>query len=121
MVEPKNFAEDNKVDDWIKVMNEELDQIEKNQTWEIFPRPKSKNIVGTEWVFKKKFKEDGQVIRNKARLVCKGCTQVEGIDLEETFCPVAIIEAIIMFLAYSCYRNFKVYQMDVKYAFLMGI
>ena len=100
--------------------NEELDQIEKNQTWELFPRPKSKNIVGTKWVFKNKFNEYAQVIINKARLVCKGYAQVEGVDLEETFSPVARLEAIIMFLAYSCYRNFKVYQMDVKYAFLNG-
>ena len=60
------------------------------------------------------------MIRKKERLVCKGYAQVEGIDLEENFSPVAILEAIIMFLAYSCYRNFKVYQMDVKYAFLNG-
>jgi hypothetical protein len=66
-------------------MNEELDQIEKNQTWELVPRPKNKNVVGTKWIFKNKFNEDGQVIRNKERLVCKGYAQVEGIDFEETF------------------------------------
>ena len=85
VVEPKNFAEANKDENCIKAMNEELDQIENNQTWELFPRPKIKNIVGTKWVFKNKFNEDGQVIRNKARLVCKGYAQVEGIDLKETF------------------------------------
>ena len=63
--------------------------------------------------------EDGQVIGNKARLVCKRYAQMEGIDLE-AFSPVARLEAIKMFLAYSCYRNFKVYQMDIKYAFLNG-
>ena len=82
MAEPKNFAEANKYDDWIKAMNEELDKMEKNQTWELFPRPKIKNIVGTKWFFKNKFNEDGQVIRNKARLVHKGYAQVEGVDLE---------------------------------------
>ena len=82
MVEPKNFVEARKDDDWINAVNEELDQIEKNQTWELFPRPKSKNIVGTKWVFKNKFNEYGQVIRNKETLVCKGYAQVEGIDLE---------------------------------------
>ena len=66
----------------------------------------------------KKFNEDGQVIRNKAILVCKVNAQVEFIDLEETFSPVARSEAIRIFLEYSCYRNFKVYQMDVKYSFL---
>ena len=99
-------------------MNEELDQIEKNETWELVPRPEDKNIVGTKWIFKKKFNWDGQVIRNKARLVCRGYAQVEGIDLEETYSPVAWLEAIRMFLALSCHKNFKVYQMDVKYAFI---
>ena len=69
VVELKNFVEAIKDNDWIKDMNEQLDQIENNQTWELFPRPKSKNIVGTKWVFKNKFNEDGQVIRNKARPV----------------------------------------------------
>ena len=60
------------------------------------------------------------MIRNKARLVCKGYAQVEGIDFEETFAPVSRLEAIIMFLEFSCYKNFKVYQMDVKSVFLNG-
>ena len=62
--------------------------------------------------------EDGQIIRNKARLVCKGYSQIEGIDFEETFAPVAQMEAIRMFLAFTCSKGFKVYQMDVKSAFL---
>ena len=63
-------------------MNEELDQIEKNKTWELAPRPKNKNAIGTKWVFKNKVNEDGEVIRNKDRLVCKGYAKVEGIDFE---------------------------------------
>ena len=101
-------------------MNEELNQIEKNQTWELVPRSKNKNVIGTKWVFKNKVNEDGQVIRNKSRLVCKGYAQVEGVDFEETFAPVAILEAIRMFLVFSSYKKFKVYQMDVKSAFLNG-
>ena len=95
-------------------MNEELDQIEKNQTWDLVPRPKDKNVIGTKWVFKNKMNEDGQVVKNKARLVCKGYAQVDGVDFEETFAPMAILEAIRMFLAFSSYKKFKVYQMDVK-------
>ncbi len=64
--------------------------------------------------------EDEQVIRNKARLVCKGYSQIEGIDFEETFAPVARVEAIRMFLAFSCSKGFKIYQMDVKSTFLNG-
>ena len=84
------------------------------------PRPKNKNVIGTKWVFRNKLNEEGQVTRNKARLVCKGYAQVEGIDFEETFAPVARMEAIRMILAYSCSKEIKVYQMDVKSAFLNG-
>jgi hypothetical protein len=75
-------------------MDEELDQIEKNDTWELVPRPKNKNVIGTKWVFRNKLNEDGHVTRNKARSVCKG---YEGIDFEETFSPVARMEAIRYF------------------------
>jgi hypothetical protein len=64
--------------------------------------------------------EKGQVVRNKDRLVCKGYAQVESQDFDETFAPVARLEAIRIFLAYSCHKNFKVYQMDVKSTFLNG-
>ena len=64
--------------------------------------------------------EQGQVIKNKAKLVCKGYSQIEGLDYDETFAPIARMEAIIKFLAFACYHDFKVYQMDVKSAFLNG-
>jgi hypothetical protein len=120
-VEPSSIKEASKYENSIKAMNEELDQIEKNQTWELVPRPKNKNVIGTKWVYKNKMNEDGKVIRNKARLVCKGYALVEGVDYEETFSPVAILEVIRMFLAFSNYKKFKVYQMDVKSSFLNGI
>ena len=101
-------------------MNEELDQIEKNSTWELVPRPLDKNVIGSKWVFKNKLNEQGKVVRNKARLVCKGYAQVEGQDFDEKFALVEIMEAIRMFLAYACHKRFKVYQMDVKSAFLNG-
>jgi hypothetical protein len=88
-------------------MNDELDQIEKNQTWDLVPRPKDKNVIGTKWVFRNKQNENGQVVRNKEILVCKGYAQIEGVDFEETFSPVARLEAIRMFLAFACYKNFK--------------
>ena len=69
-------------------MNEDIYAIEKNQTWDLVPRLKVINVIGTEWVFKKKFNEVGQVIRNKDKLVCKGYAQVEGVDFEETFAPM---------------------------------
>jgi hypothetical protein len=101
-------------------MDEELDQIEKNDTWQLVPRPKNKNVIGTKWVFKNKLNEDRQVARKKARLVCKGYAQIERIDFEETFAPVARMEEICLILAYACSKNVKVYQMDVKSIFLNG-
>jgi hypothetical protein len=119
-IEPNYFEEANKDEFWNKAMDEELDQIEKNDTWELVPRPKNKNVIDTKWVFRNKLNEDGQVTRNKARLVCKGYAQIEGIDIEETFSPVARMEAICFLLAYACSKNVKVYQMDIKSAFLNG-
>jgi hypothetical protein len=81
------------------------------------PRPK-KNVVGTKWVFRNKQDEHGVVIRNKARLVAKGYAQVAGLDFEETFAPVARLESIQILLAYAAHHSFRLYQMDVKCAFL---
>jgi hypothetical protein len=75
-------------------------------------------VIGTKWIFKKKLNKDGQVTTNKARLVCKGYTQVEGIYFEETFAPVARMEAIRLILAYACSKRIKVYPMDIKSTFL---
>jgi len=72
-IEPKSIKEACKDENWVNAMNGELHQIEKNKTWELVPRPKNKNVIGTKWVFKNKVNENGQVIKNKARLVCKGC------------------------------------------------
>jgi hypothetical protein len=82
-------------------MDEELDQIEKNDTWELFPRPMNKNVIGTKWVFKNKLNKDDHVTRNKERLVCKGYAQVEDIDFEETFSLVSRMEAIKLILDYA--------------------
>ena len=71
-VEPSSFEEASNDKSWVKAMEEELDQIQKNETWELVPRPKNKNVVGTKWVFRNKLNEEGQVTRNKACLVCKG-------------------------------------------------
>ena len=72
MVETKKIVEGNKYNDWIKSMNEYFDQIKKNQTWELVPRPANKNVIGAKWVFRNKLDDTGKVTRNKARLVCKG-------------------------------------------------
>jgi hypothetical protein len=84
-IEPNNFEEASKDEFWNKAMNEELDQIENNDTWELVPRPRNKNVVAIKWIFRNKLNEYGHFTRNKCRLVCKGYAQVEGINFEETF------------------------------------
>ena len=102
-------------------MEEELEQFTRNDVWELVARPDGVNIVGTKWIFKNKTDEHGEVVRNKARLVAQGYSQIEGVDFEETFAHVARLESIRLFLGMTCILNFKVYQMDVKCAFLNGI
>jgi len=89
--------------------------------WELVPKPKDINVIGTKQIFKNKSDEHGTVIRNKSRLVAQGYTQVEGVNFDETFALVARLESIRILLAIACYLNFKLYQMDVKSAFLNGM
>ncbi|KAJ9562408.1 hypothetical protein OSB04_007568 [Centaurea solstitialis] len=118
--EPSNVMEALDISDWVTAMQEELNQFERLGVWRLVPRPKNKTIIDLKWIFKNKKDEDGIVTRNKARLVAKGFKQQAGIDYDETFAPVARIEAIRIFLAYAAHKNFTVYQMDVKTAFLNG-
>ena len=90
-------------------MKEELDQIVKNKTWELVPRPKDKNVIGTKLLFINKINEQGEVVRNKERLVFNCYSQKKGIDYEKTFVPMEKIEVVRMFLAYVTKNNFKVY------------
>ena len=78
-------------------------------------------MIGIKWIFKNKSDEHGTVIKNKSRLVAQGYTQVEGIDFDETFAPVARLESIRILLAIASHLNFKLYQMDIKSVFLNGM
>ncbi|KAI3678839.1 hypothetical protein L6452_38143 [Arctium lappa] len=119
-LEPKKAHDAMKESSWIEAMQEELLQFKLQDVWDLVDLPKGQRAIGTKWVFRNKRDERGIVIKNKARLVAQGYTQEEGIDYEEVFAPVARIEAIRLFLAYASYMKFKVYQMDVKSAFLYG-
>jgi hypothetical protein len=101
-------------------MHEELENFERNQMWELVePPPDCKPIV-TKWVWKNKEGENGEVVRNKSRLVAKGYSQKEGIDYEEIFSLVARLEVIRILQAFSVAKGFKLYQIDVKSAYLNG-
>ncbi|WVZ52052.1 hypothetical protein U9M48_003147 [Paspalum notatum var. saurae] len=101
-------------------MHEELENFERNHVWDLVQPPPNCRPIGTKWVFKNKQGENGMVVRNKARLVAQGFCQKEGIDYEETFAPVARLEAIRILLAFAASKGFKLQQMDVKSAFLNG-
>ena len=89
-----------------------------SEVWDLVPRPECMNVIGTNWIYKNKSDENGTVTRNKARLVAQGYTQVEGLDFDKTFAPVARLESIRLLLGVSCILKFKLFQMDVKSAFL---
>ncbi|WVZ52781.1 hypothetical protein U9M48_003803 [Paspalum notatum var. saurae] len=101
-------------------MHEELENFERNHVWDLVEPPPNCRSIGTKWVFKNKHGEDGMVVRNKARLVAQGFCQKKGIDYEETFAPVARLEAIRILLAFVASKGFKLQQMDVKSTFLNG-
>ncbi|GKC96636.1 putative ribonuclease H-like domain-containing protein, partial [Tanacetum coccineum] len=101
-------------------MQEELLQFKLQQVWTLMDLPNSKRAIGTKWVYRNKKDERGIVIKNKARLVAQGYTQEKGIDYDEVFALVSRIKAIRLFLAYDTFKDFMVYQMDVKSAFLYG-
>jgi hypothetical protein len=105
--------------DWVVDMQEELNNFKRNEVWSLVERPKQ-NIVGTKWVFCNKQDEHGVVTRNKTRLMAEGYSQVEGLDFDETFAPVARLESNRILLAYATHHGFKLYQMDAKSAFLNG-
>ncbi|GJV53092.1 retrovirus-related pol polyprotein from transposon TNT 1-94 [Tanacetum coccineum] len=119
-IEPKNVNEALGDESWIVAMQEELNQFIANDVWELVPQSKNMTIIGTKWVFRNKLDENGIVSRNKARLVAQGYNQQEGIDYDETYAPVARLESIRILLAYACALDFKLFQMDVKSAFLNG-
>ncbi|GKG28050.1 retrovirus-related pol polyprotein from transposon TNT 1-94, partial [Tanacetum coccineum] len=88
-------------------------QFDRLKVWELVDKPFGKMIIKLKWLWKNKKDEDQTVIRNKARLVAKGYAQEAGIDFEESFAPVARLEAVRIFVAYAAHKSFLIYQMDV--------
>ncbi|KAJ9566625.1 hypothetical protein OSB04_002591 [Centaurea solstitialis] len=119
-IEPTRVSDALQDSDWVTSMQEELNQFEALKVWRLVKLPECKSVIDTKWLLKNKRDANNIIVRNKARLVAKGYRQQEGIDYNETFAPVARLEAIRMFLAYAAYKDFTVFQMDVKTAFLYG-
>ena len=101
-------------------MEEELQALDDNKTWDIVKLPPGKKTVGCCWIYKIKYKSDGSIERHKARLVAKGFTQTYGEDYTETFAPVAKMNTVRVLLSLAANLNWKLFQMDVKNAFLQG-
>ncbi|GJV65450.1 retrovirus-related pol polyprotein from transposon TNT 1-94 [Tanacetum coccineum] len=120
LFEPKTYKEALTQACWIEAMQEELHEFECLKVWEIVPPPDKAMVITLKWIYKVKLDELGGILKNKARLVAYGYRQEDGIDFEESFAPVARLEAIWIFLAHATHKNMVVYQMDVKTAFLNG-
>nr|GFB24565.1 retrovirus-related Pol polyprotein from transposon TNT 1-94 [Tanacetum cinerariifolium] len=119
-VEPKNFKSIITENCWFQAMQDKIHEFDRIQVWELVPQPDCVMIITLKWIYKVKLDEYGDVLKNKARLVAKGYQQEEGIDFEESFAPVARIEAIRIFIANAASKNMTIYQMDVKTTFLNG-
>ena len=101
-------------------MDEERHSLMVNDTWDLVPLPKGRKLVRCKWVYRTKYASDGSVARLKARLVAKGFSQVEGIEYNETFAPIAKMNSIRLVLSLAALHNWEFQQMDVKSAFLHG-
>ncbi|GKB48570.1 retrovirus-related pol polyprotein from transposon TNT 1-94 [Tanacetum coccineum] len=119
-VEPKTYKDALTQSCWIEAMQEELNKFERLEVWELVPRPNKVMVITFKWIYKVELDELGEILKNKARLLARGYRQEKGIDFEDSFAPVARLEAIRIFLAFVAHMNMVVYQMDVKTAFLNG-
>ncbi|GKV20502.1 hypothetical protein SLEP1_g30621 [Rubroshorea leprosula] len=119
-IEPINFNEAAKDEKWRKAMDEEMNAIKRNDTWELVTLPQGHAAIGVKWVFKEKKNSKGEVERYKARLMAKGHKQQHGIDYEEVFAPVARLETIRLIISLAAQNKWKIFQMDVKSAFING-
>ncbi|MFS7974794.1 putative RNA-directed DNA polymerase [Helianthus anomalus] len=120
VTDPTTFQEAVGKPEWEQAMVNELQAIEKHDTWELTTLPAGKNVVGLKWLFKTKLGADGKIMKHKARLVVKGYSQQHGIDYQETFAPVARFETIRVVISVAAQRGWNLHQLDVKTAFLNG-
>ena len=119
-VEPTKVEEALQDESWVEAMHDELLQFQRYDVWTLVLRSEGKNIISTKWIFRNKTDEEGNVIRNKAHLVASGYSQMEGVDYDETFVPVARMESIRILLVLACHLKFELYQMDIKTAFFLN-
>ena len=121
--EPVNYKEAMAGPDsgkWLEAMKSEIDSMYENQVWNLVDPPEGVRPIECKWIYKKKTDADGNVYIHKVRLVAKGFRQIQGVDYDETFSPVAMLKSIRIILAIAAYHDYEIWQMDVKTAFLNG-
>ena len=118
---PSTIQEALRDENWRKAINEKMQALGKNETWDIVELPKGKKTVGCKWVFTIKYKADGTIERHKARLVAKGFTQTYGIDYQEIFAQVEKMNTIRIILSLATNLDWSLQQFDVKNVFLYDI
>lgn len=121
VTKPSSFKESVQQLIWVDAMVEEYDCIVCNTFWDVVLRPEDKSMVSSCWLYKVKKTADGSVEKHKARFVARGFSQVEGIDYDETFTPIARYSSIRSILALSAQMGWKIHLMDVKTTFLNGM
>jgi len=118
--EPQTYNEASKHASWQSAMQDELQALAANNTWQLTPLPLRKKTIGCKWVYKIKYHSDDTVERHKARIIAKGFTQLEGLDFLDTFAPVAKLTSLRLLLAIATTKNWILKQLDVNNAFLHG-
>ena len=118
--DPNSFEEEKGEKKWVNEMQEEIDALVENKTWDLVKLPKEKNVVGWKWVYKTKHDSNGNVNRHKVRLVAKGYAQMQGIDSDETFALVAKMATLRTLLAVTAAKRWFLHHMVVKNVFLHG-
>ncbi|KAK1680846.1 hypothetical protein QYE76_041694 [Lolium multiflorum] len=105
---------------WQEAMKSEMGSMYDNKVWTLVDLPDSRKAVENKWIFKRKTDADGNITVYKARLVAKGFRQIQGVDYDETFSPVAKLKSVRILLAIAAFFDYEIWQMDVKTAFLNG-
>jgi len=107
-------------DQWESATKNEYDSLIQNDTWTLVDLSEDRRSIKSKWIFKLKTKPDGSIDRFKARLVARGCSQKAGVDYLETFSPVARFDSVRTLLSIAAVKDYEIYQLDVKTAFLYG-
>ncbi|GKC13273.1 ribonuclease H-like domain-containing protein [Tanacetum coccineum] len=117
---PKSYRDAFSDPNWKNVLRDEYNALIKNKALILVPQPADSNIVRCMWLFRHKYLADGTLSRYKVRLVANGSTQLEGVDVDETFSPIVKPDTIRTVLSLAISRHWPIHQLDVKNAFLHG-